>query len=242
MLTGGEEFEIATQPGLDLLLVTRVHGRNSVPLRVSLENGWETGRVQPAVPGRWLEVASLIPGEQITGRKTRIRIEADVRDPAVEAYMPYYHWAYQGTFSPSMDERNPVACFGTDNEIKLLDHQVEWRVDQIEVRLTWMGPAPDTGDGVVFVHLYNQDNVNTEPIAQTIARPAGDVLPPGNWLPGRIDDVFQLHLPDELPPGTYVIAVGLFDARTGQRFPATGDGADDGRLFIGEIELEETVQ
>ncbi len=34
VLTGGEEFTIKTIPGQDLLLVTRVHGRDSVPLTV----------------------------------------------------------------------------------------------------------------------------------------------------------------------------------------------------------------
>jgi hypothetical protein len=107
--------------------------------------------------------------------------------------------------------------------------------------LTWLGPAPGTGDGVVFVHLYNRSNVNTEPLAQVVSRPEGGVLPPGNWLPGVIHDVYAVPLPDDLPPGTYVVAVGLYDARTGERYAVSGDGADaSGRLFVGEIALKES--
>jgi len=93
----------------------------------------------------------------------------------------------------------------------------------------------------VFVHLYN--SINAAPVAQTVARPAGDTLPPGNWLPGTIRDVYTVSLPDDLPPGAYPVAIGLFDADSGARYPATGPGADqDGRLFIGEITIEESAQ
>lgn len=243
VLTGGEEFTLHTRPGEDLLLVTRVHGRTSVPLWVFVNDQRLAQRVQPSVPGRWLEVVTYVPGERITGKTTRIRIEAEIADPASEAYLPYYHWAYQGTFLPPDGEQDalPIATFGRDGIIRLLDYRLRAHPESFEVTLTWLGDASQAGDGVVFVHLYN--SINAEPVAQVVSRPAGDVLPPGNWLPGIIRDVYTVSLPDDLPPGTYPVAIGLFDARTGERYAASGEGADsDGRLFIGEITVEESVQ
>jgi hypothetical protein len=99
------------------------------------------------------------------------------------------------------------------------------------------------GDGVVFVHLYNTDNLDTEPVAQVVTRPGGGVLPPTNWLPGLLVDRYTVSLPEGLQPGTYAVALGLFDARTGERYPVEGQGAGtDRRLFIGTITVEETAQ
>ncbi len=97
VITGGEEFTLHTRQGEDLLLVTRVLGRTSIPLTIYVNDRRLAQRVQPAVSNRWIEVVTWVPGDQITGSSTRIRIEAHVADPRTEAYLPYYHWAYQGT-------------------------------------------------------------------------------------------------------------------------------------------------
>jgi hypothetical protein len=233
VLTGGEEFTIKTIPGQDLLLVTRVHGRESVPLIVSIGDVRLAYPVQPAVPGRWLEVVTLIEGAHIANRETRIRIEAQ---GSAGAYSPYYHWAYQGNFTVS-DVPEPVARFDQAGSMRLLSYEIDRALGPVNVTLTWAGPAPDTGDGVVFVHLYNQDNIHTEPVAQVVGRPGGGALPPGNWLPGEIiHDTYTL--PGDLPPGTYEVAIGIFDARTGERYPVQSDTlrVDDNRLFIGTIQ------
>ncbi len=89
--------------------------------------------------------------------------------------------------------RKPVAWFG-DNRLGLLSHEINRRRrGELDVTLTWAGPAPDSGDGVVFVHLYNQDNIHTEPVAQVVERPGGGALPPGNWLPGGDTRYVYLH-------------------------------------------------
>ncbi|MBN1964748.1 MAG: hypothetical protein JW910_08885, partial [Anaerolineae bacterium] len=241
VITGEESFSLRTRPGEDLLLVTRVHGRTSVPLTVTVNDRWQQHRVQPAVPGRWIEVVTWVPGDLITGQRTRVRIESEIGDPAADAYMPYYHWAYQGSYAPqTADMGDPAAVFGETGAVRLLDYALEQQPGQIEVSLTWLGDAPGAGDGIVFVHLYG--DIHAEPVAQVVARPMGGVLPPGNWLPGTLHDSYTVILPDDLPAGTYAVAIGLFDARTGERYPVSGEGADaDRRLFIGEITLKESA-
>ncbi len=249
VLTGGEEFTLRTHPGEDLLLVTRVHGRDSVPLAVYVNGELMARRVQPGVPGRWLEIVTLVPGERLSGAHTRVRIVADVGETDV-AYLPYYHWAFQGHFAmPPASDAPPVATFGDGGTVRLLEVALEYEASRpgaagrVTVQATWQGPAADIGDGVVFVHLYNTDNLDTEPVAQVVSRPGGGVLPPANWLPGPLVDRYTVPLSGGLEPGTYAIALGLFDARTGERYPVEGQGAGtDRRLFIGTITVEETAE
>jgi hypothetical protein len=234
VITGGEEFALKTHKGEDLLLVTRVHGRTSVPFTVYVNGRQVAQRIQPSIPGQWIEVVTWIPGDQITGSETIIRIEPQIMDDSLDAYMPYYHWAYQGRFTPTAEpDHAPAAIFGEN--VRLVDYAVSQQPGQIEVVLNWSGSA--SGDGVVFVHLYN--DINAPPVRQVVSRPMGGVLPPGNWLPGRIEDAYTLTLPDDLPPGIYSLAIGLFDARSGARYPVSGEGANVDRLFIGKITIEE---
>jgi hypothetical protein len=131
--------------------------------------------------------------------------------------------------------------------LQLLDYDVEETESTLKVNLAWSrdpvvsasGDSP-LRDGIVFIHLYNKGSINTEPVKQIVERPGGGVLPPENWLPGVVEDTYTLALED-LPPGDYVVAVGLFDARTGARYAINSDEltVDDNRLFIGEITIEE---
>ncbi len=248
VLTGGEEFTLHTQAGRDLLLVTRVHGRASVPLRVYVNGEPVAARVQPQVSGHWVEIATLVDGARITGSRTRVRVEAHVQDATREAYMPYYHWAYQGEFAAETAEAEPLARFGEQGQMRLSAATLSYtppRTDedgQLTVTLRWQGPAPQIGDGVIFIHLYNKGRTNVEPVLQQVARPAGGVWPPENWLPEVFTDTYTLPLPTDLPPGEYVVALGAFEAHSGIRYPAQSDtlAVDDGRLFIGAIIVEES--
>ena len=237
VLTGDEAFTLRTRPGEDLLLVTRAHGRESVSLAVEVNGERGASRVQPAVPGRWVEFATWVPGEQVSA-ETRVQIAVDA--PGSGAYQPYYHWAYQGAFSPEGSNQEPIAQFGTQQQVRLLAAEIEQRADEIDAHLTWLGPAPGAGDAMLFVHLYNDREA--PPVAQADdARPGGGALPPGNWLPGVRRDVVTLRLPPDLAPGEYALAIGLYDAATGLRLPASGAGADaSGRLFIGDVLIEES--
>ncbi|HML24381.1 MAG TPA: hypothetical protein PKD09_22185, partial [Aggregatilinea sp.] len=239
VLTGGESFTLQTRPGEDLLLVTRVHGRTSVPLRITVNDEAVTPRVQPGVPGHWLEVVHLIPGDLVTGAETHVRIEAEITDPAQDAYMPYYHWAYQGAYPGAPEDAGTsLATFGPAGQIALLDASVEQEPDAVQVRLTWRETAPVSGDGIVFVHLY--DDLDAPPVAQIVERPMGGVLPPANWLPGVLDDTHTVTLPADLPAGTYTVAVGLYDARSGERYAVQSEySAGDGRVMIGEVVIGE---
>ncbi|WP_162910009.1 hypothetical protein [Aggregatilinea lenta] len=238
VLTGGEAFTLHTRPGEDLLLVTRVHGRTGVPLAITVNGTALAARVQPGVPGHWLEVVHLVPGDLIDGTETHVRIEAEIGDPAQDAYMPYYHWAYQGTYPDSPDIAVPLATLGPSAEIALVEASVEQAPDAVQVRLTWGETSSLPGDGIVFVHVY--DDLDAPPVAQVVERPMGGVLPPANWLPGVLEDMHTIGLPPDLPAGVYTVAVGLYDARSGERYAVQSDHSGGaGRVIVGEIVIGE---
>jgi hypothetical protein len=204
--------------------------------------------VQPQVPERWVEIVTFIPRERITGASIRVVMNGG---SAESFYAPYYHWAFQGEFEfKEPDVSNlPVAQFWfkpiegeNQSPADLLSFQINQSRAELILDLSW---SIDTRfvptDGLSFVHLYNSANTNSEPVVQTVDRPAGGVWPLANWLPGVTRDAYALALPDDLPPGDYALAIGMFNARTGERYAITSDRLmiDDNRLFIGEFTIEE---
>src|SRR5258708_650452 len=243
LITGGEEMTIKTTPGQDLLWITRVHPRNAATIGV-IVNGQRIGtRVIPAIPGQWLEIATLVPGSEITSAQTVVRVEANISDPNAGQYMPYYHWFYQGKYSPPSDMGILLprydATFG--QSILLLGRDLTYnpKMRTVKVALEWQVKAQgssDLGDAKVFVHVLDQ---NGKIVAQTDRRPGQGTLPPANWLPGILDDDYDVAIPADVPPGTYRVAIGLYDpARPDQRLTVTGEGSDAARrLFIGTVEI-----
>jgi len=53
--------------------------------------------------------------------------------------------------------------------------------------------------------------------------PGGGLLPMTSWLEGEvIADEYEVPIRVGAPPGEYVIEIGMYDVRTGQRLPIVG--------------------
>jgi hypothetical protein len=196
-------------------------------------------RVVPAVPGRWLEIASYVPGDLVTADRVEVRVEANISDPAAGHYMPYYHWFYQGDFTPEDESHlpGPDARFG--EAIRLLGRRAVYDgvARRLNIDLEWRLDAPEAVDAVMFIHLYDADGRLVE-AAQGDRRPGEGTLPPANWLPGVLSDSYAVSVPENVPTGRYQVAIGLYDPITGIRLPVSGEGADaDRRLFIAAIDV-----
>ncbi len=238
LITGGEEMTIRTEPGQDLIWITRVHPHNPATLTVFVNGARLATRVIPAIPGQWLEIATLVPASAIVGPQTRVRAEANITDPAVGHYMPYYHWFYQGTYlaDNGVTLPGPVATFGPSIRLagRRLTYNAESRI--VHIDLEWQG-GEAAGDAKVFIHLYDAAGKLVEN-AQIDQRPGSGTLPPGNWLPGTLRDSYSLVVPPSVPSGTYRVAIGLYEPVTLQRLAVTGEGSDaDRRLFIGNVDV-----
>jgi hypothetical protein len=105
--------------------------------------------------------------------------------------------------------------------IELLGH--DWDPEGTTLTLYWRSDQSVTDDYVVFVHLLD----GQERLAWGAdGPPLGGLYPTSAWEPGRVVvDPRQLAL-DELLPGSYLLAVGLYNPDTLVRLPVT-DVEDD---------------
>lgn len=223
-MTGFEAAESA-------LLVTRLHPLSGGTLRVYVDDVLIGERTIPAMPGHWLEFATLIPSEMIRPQMT-IRLEPDV---AGGVYSPAMHWAFacKGNTTPA----NPAsaAVFG-DDWFSMADVVINARDGEIEAQLAWDVLRERPGDYRLFVHLYADPDA--PPVVQIDQYPFSGGLPPGNWLIGRLIDTIILPT-GGLPPGMYTLAIGFYDSASGSRLEASSTAfrVRDNRLFIAQIAI-----
>jgi hypothetical protein len=103
--------------------------------------------------------------------------------------------------------------------------------DTVSVQLYWQALVPVRGRYTAFVHLLGPTNPSTgNPLwAQDDHQPGQATYPTDFWLPGEVvQDGFQLVVPQEAPPGEYMLSTGFYDLVTLQRLGrsnATGDTA-----------------
>jgi hypothetical protein len=239
---GGEEtFDLYTGysdsgSAWDVTLVTRLLPAAAGTLDIYANGKLVGTRWIPAIPGRWLEVATVIPQDiawenRFTSNAVNIRIVAHV---ANGFYMPAYHWLYGPPKIESRPETQIAAYQSGAIVLAAADISYQPGAEQLGVNFEWYTDGSATGDYIAFVHLY--DDVNQPPAAQTDIRPGGGALPPGNWLPGVLRDIIWVDMKD-VPPGKYQVAIGFYDPVTFERLLPDG-GDEDGRLFIGEVEIE----
>ena len=115
--------------------------------------------------------------------------------------------------------------------------------DVIPLTLHWeaLDPAAASPDLRVFVHVMDPANDRSEGIvAQFDGPPRQGTYPFWVWTAGeQVSDPAFISLPADVPPGEYVLLLGVYDGQTGARLPIE-DGADFGadRLSLGTITVE----
>lgn len=105
--------------------------------------------------------------------------------------------------------------------IRLLGYDLPDRVvtaDQIVgITLHWYAQSSPVRSYTVFVHLLDKEG---QIVAQIDTLPLGGAHPTTAWLEDEfVRDDYRLSLPDDIAPGAYRIAVGLYDVGTGRRLP-----------------------
>jgi hypothetical protein len=111
--------------------------------------------------------------------------------------------------------------------------------DTVHLLLQWQALARAEESYTVFVHLIDAAN---QPIITLDYTPLGGSAPTHlwipKWLPGqRYLDPYRMALPDDLPPGTYYVEVGLYEMVSKRRLHlADNEGNTIGdRLILGPI-------
>jgi hypothetical protein len=137
--------------------------------------------------------------------------------------------------TPDMDAEANVAW---TNGIRLLGYDLPDTTLRpgggLSPTLYWQTDEPITRSLTVFLHLIAADGTIA---AQRDQIPASGARPTTGWAPGEVvADAYGLRLPDDLPPGTYRLRIGWYDARTGKRVPLV-DG-DEFWIAPGTITVE----
>lgn len=105
--------------------------------------------------------------------------------------------------------------------------------EPLELTHFWQATAQPAQDYTVFVHLLEERGA--QPLTTADGPPVSGFYPTSLWRAGDVvDDAHTLHVPDNLPPGEYLIGVGFYDPDSGRRL-ARSDGGDT--IFI-EIVVE----
>jgi len=109
--------------------------------------------------------------------------------------------------------------------------------ESLSMRLDWQALQSPQQEYTGFVHLLNAEG---NLVAQQDHPAAHGVVSTRAWQTGvTMPDDYSLQLPADLAPGSYSVAVGLYNVENGQRLAAVsgeeslGDAAILGRLIVG---------
>ena len=101
--------------------------------------------------------------------------------------------------------------------------------DTLEAVVHWRSDAEFDRNYTAFVQLIGPDG---QLYGQQDQQPGGGQFPTTGWLPGEyIADSTAVPLSADAPPGSYQIAIGLYDSATGERLPVSGGGCQPDGLF-----------
>jgi hypothetical protein len=110
--------------------------------------------------------------------------------------------------------------------------------DIIPIALFWNRLSPLEEDYSVFVHLLDSEEAL---VAQNDSAPVGGSRPTSGWNEGEeIVDRRGLLLPGDLPPGEYVLAVGMYLPKTGVRLEIADPEAEPplDRITLGVVSVD----
>jgi 4-amino-4-deoxy-L-arabinose transferase-like glycosyltransferase len=131
------------------------------------------------------------------------------------------------------------ASVSLGDKVGLAGHDVPagaWQPgDVVPLTLFWKQLTTLEKDYTVFVHLLDGSG---KVVAQNDSAPAGGSRPTSGWNGGEeIVDRHGLLLPDDLPPGEYVLSVGMYLPATGVRLEVTDPAADlpPDRITLGTV-------
>lgn len=157
--------------------------------------------------------------------KTLIRIAEQIDDARIVKSIP----SFFAIARPGIDiisdlvDANPITWGGA---IALEDWIIEQQGDEIAVTLIWQSKVKMTRAYTAYVHLLSEDGT----LVSQLDRPP-DGYPTADWQPGEyVQDVYHLNLPEDLPPGNYVIQTGFYYLPTAERL-----GEPE---IIGKIDLQ----
>jgi hypothetical protein len=128
------------------------------------------------------------------------------------------------------------------DKISLLGYDVTPSVkpgQDLEVTITWQALREMDRNYKVFVHLYDEHGGI---LGQQDRLPGLGARPTTTWRSGEIlVDRYNIPIPDDAPAGRLPLAVGLYDAETGERLATRGPDSEllgQNRITLGKVEIQ----
>jgi hypothetical protein len=153
-----------------------------------------------------------------------------------------YVWVYK--VGPLIDETTIAHPVHADvgHDFRLLGYALDparaLPGETVRLTLYWEAIHEPPGDYTVFTHLLDPAGRLR---GQKDNPPQGGMYPTHRWDEGeRVQDEYELMIAPDAPPGTYQIAVGMYELSTLQRLPVfdrNGSLLPDGRLLIAGPEV-----
>ncbi len=104
--------------------------------------------------------------------------------------------------------------------------------DVLQLDLFWRTDAPLSERYKVFVHVLD---ANGKIVAQTDREPGGGQQPTTNWKPNeQVVDRYGVLIPEDTPPGSYAIEIGLYGFDE-TRLPVSAGGD---ALIVASVEVQ----
>jgi hypothetical protein len=124
---------------------------------------------------------------------------------------------------PTMPSNSTPVNITFGSQIVLNEAAVSQTADGLTLTLEWQTEGGVQRPYTVFNHIIDaQGNL----VTQTDGWSVNGQWPPTCWQAGEpVVDQYQINLPPDLPPGSYTLRTGLYDARDGLRL-LTQSGAD----------------
>ncbi|HHS96975.1 MAG TPA: phospholipid carrier-dependent glycosyltransferase [Chloroflexi bacterium] len=114
--------------------------------------------------------------------------------------------------------------------------------DPLLLTLYWRADGPIEQDYTVFVHLQGPDG---RLVAQQDHPPVGGTRPTSGWGRGDlVEDPYEVPLPSHLPPGEYLLSVGMYDPTNLERLPAfsaDGERLPEDRIVLATVRVVPVV-
>lgn len=112
------------------------------------------------------------------------------------------------------------AQFG--DAIQLYGYTLSETENSVQLTLTWQATSVPDKNYTFFIHLIDQQgNI----VQQRDIIPVDGLRPTAGWRTGEVlTDLHTLSLPEDLPDGTYLLRIGLYEPKTFIRLPINYEG------------------
>ncbi len=124
-------------------------------------------------------------------------------------------------------------------EIRLVGYDLAQERDRLVLTLCWQAMISPRADYTRFVHLF--DPATRTIVSQNDAPPREGKYPTSLWTTGEVVTETVVLPLERVPPGTYRLAVGMYDATVTRLRVTSADGQpipDDYPVLLAEVRIE----